>query len=319
MPQTDLTEYPVKDGDDRGEIDRPDQNNSDADSDATNDATDSESGSLTPSGDELHGSNGIPPKCLSFTISAPFAHFRKIETSSTRLSYGLPPRTTVNGLIAAMLGLERDSYYDVMDLTHSAVSISIINPIREYQMPIKHRNTDPDEAYSSAGSKRKLKIQYPKHPEEINEGKHHQRVAHTMLRDVAYRINVWMSTKELYSKLESMLAAGESHYTPSLGLSECLASVEYHGEHTPEPITVEDGNTVAVDSAIPQSSATIQTDTNMSITTEQMPAEMRRVETPLPNRRTTAYTAYQYRDDGGAVAAATDYAASVDGDVVIFR
>lgn len=318
MPQTDLTEYPAKDGDDGEEIDRPDPEDSDGNSGATNAATDSASGSLTPSGDELPGPNAVPPKCLSFTITAPFAHFRKVETSSTRLSYGLPPRTTVNGLIAAMLGLERDSYYNVMDLTHSAVSISIVNPIREYQMPIKHRNTDP-EAYSSAGSKRKLKIQYPKHPEEIDEGKHHQRVAHTMLRDVAYRINVWLSTEGLYSKLKSLLSAGESHYTPSLGLSECLASIEYHGEHTPEPITIEDGDTVAVDSAIPQSSATIRTDTNISITTEQVPAEMRRVETPLPSRRTTAYTAYQYRDDSGAVAATADSAASVGGDTVIFR
>jgi CRISPR-associated protein Cas5h len=317
MPQTDLTDYPEKDSDNGGEIDRPDRNENDAVPDS-DDTTANTTESLTPTGDELPTADAVPSKCLSFTVSAPFAHFRKVETSSTRLSYGLPPRTTVSGLLAAMLGLERDSYYEVMDLTHSAVSINVTNPIRQYQMPIKHRNTDKN-VYETAGNKRTLKIQYPQHPEEIDEGKHHQRVAHTMLRDAAYRINVWLSTDELYDELKSLLENGESHYTPSLGLSECIASIEYHGEHTPDPVSVAGDEIVAIDSAIPQSSATIPAGSDVAVTTEQVPAAMQRVETPLPSRRTTAYTAYQYQEDGEAVPATTDVAASVDGNTVIFR
>ena len=42
-----------------------------------------------------------------FDIEGKFAHFRKIYTNSSSLSYLVPPRTTVQGIIAAMLGYER--------------------------------------------------------------------------------------------------------------------------------------------------------------------------------------------------------------------
>ena len=319
MSQRDLTEYPSKEED---EVDRPGEGST-PDEGATETSRQEDSGdentdTFQPMGEELPHENAVPPRCLSFTVSAPFAHFRKIETSSTRLSYGIPPRTTVNGLIAAILGLPRDSYYELFSLSRSAISITPVTPIRAYQMPIKHRNTDP-EVYETAGSKRTLKIEYPKPPSDVDEGKHHQRVAHTMLRDVSYRIDVWISTEKIYDNLRDTLSAGESHYTPSLGLSECLASITYHGEFTPDPVSVADSETVAIDSAIPQSAAMIQTASDTPVTTEQTPAEMRRVETPLPSRRTTAYTAYQFREDAGPIPAETDVAAVVDDLTVIFR
>lgn len=318
MSQHKLTDYKTGDGVNGGEGNPPDDDSDDTTETSVGGISTDDGGNIIPTGEELPTTDAIPPKCLSFTISSPFAHFRKVETSSTRLTYGIPPRTTVNGLLAAILGLDRDSYYDVFNLTHSAVSINIANPLREYQMPIKHRTTDPDQ-YNTAGSKARLKVQYPQHPEEIESGKHHQRVAHTMLRDAAYRVDVWLSTDELYDRLKAMLSAGESHYTPSLGLSECLASIEYHGEYTPDPITTAEGETVVVDSAIPQSSATIPAQSDTSVTTEQVPAEMRRVENPFPSRRTTGYTAYQFDTDGSSIPAVTDVAATVGEQTVIFR
>ena len=48
---------------------------------------------------------------LVFDISGKFAHFRKYYTNSSSLTYLVPPRTSIYGLIAGILGLERDSYY----------------------------------------------------------------------------------------------------------------------------------------------------------------------------------------------------------------
>lgn len=54
-------------------------------------------------------------KGVIFDIEGKYAHFRKIYTNSSSLSYTVPPRNTIQGIIAAILGYERDSYYSLMD------------------------------------------------------------------------------------------------------------------------------------------------------------------------------------------------------------
>ena len=52
-------------------------------------------------------------KLLSFQISGQFAHFRKFYTNASSLSYLIPPRTVIMGMLASVLRYERDSYYEV--------------------------------------------------------------------------------------------------------------------------------------------------------------------------------------------------------------
>jgi CRISPR-associated protein Cas5h len=52
-------------------------------------------------------------KLLSFRISGQFAHFRKFYTNASSLSYLIPPRTVIIGMLASVLRYERDSYYEV--------------------------------------------------------------------------------------------------------------------------------------------------------------------------------------------------------------
>ena len=50
-------------------------------------------------------------KCLRFNIETPYlANFRNPFSTITILSYSFPPYTTVRGLLANALGLERDNY-----------------------------------------------------------------------------------------------------------------------------------------------------------------------------------------------------------------
>jgi len=269
-----------------------------------------------PDGDQLKSIHAIPDNCLSFTVRAPFAHFRKVETSSTRLTYGIPPRTTVNGLVAAILGLEPNSYYELFSLTNSAIAISIGSELQELSLPIKHRNTDPD--HMETVSDGELTMKMIDLPEKIPDGEAHQRVAHTMLQNVAYRIDIWLSSSDHYTTLRENLEQGKSYYTPSLGLSECLASIEYHGEYTPQPIP--ETESIPIDSIFPKSAGSIEAEEEMQITTEQTPAEMEQVTNDgFVRRRTTDYTAYQYCPFDTQMSVTTDFAATVDGRTVVFK
>lgn len=61
---------------------------------------------------------------FSFDISGKFAHFRKFYSSSTALSFSIPPRTTIIGILAAILGKEKESYYE--DFASDKIRIGIV-------------------------------------------------------------------------------------------------------------------------------------------------------------------------------------------------
>ena len=68
---------------------------------------------------------------IQFDISGKFAHFRKYYANNTALTYSLPPRTTVMGILAAILGRSRDSYYEEFSSDKILIGIAIKTPIKK--------------------------------------------------------------------------------------------------------------------------------------------------------------------------------------------
>jgi len=48
---------------------------------------------------------------LTFELCGKIAHFRKFYSNASALSYTIPPRTTILGILASVLEMPRDSYY----------------------------------------------------------------------------------------------------------------------------------------------------------------------------------------------------------------
>ena len=46
-------------------------------------------------------------KCLVFDIKGDYGHFKKYYTTSSPLTFSIPPRTTVSGMIGALIGRSR--------------------------------------------------------------------------------------------------------------------------------------------------------------------------------------------------------------------
>lgn len=68
---------------------------------------------------------------ITFELQGKFAHFRKYFGNNTALSYALPPRTTLMGIFAAMLGRERDTYYREMASDRLRIGIGIVDPVKK--------------------------------------------------------------------------------------------------------------------------------------------------------------------------------------------
>lgn len=61
---------------------------------------------------------------FSFNLSGKFAHFRKFYTNASSLTYFIPPPTVIRGMLASILEIGRDQYYEKLDNISISVSIT---------------------------------------------------------------------------------------------------------------------------------------------------------------------------------------------------
>jgi len=230
----------------------------------------------------------IPDRVLSFTIRGPWAHFRRVEGNIVKQTYRIIPRTTVAGLVAAVIGLPRDEYYHLFSPEESAVAISPVTALRTMNVPQNTLSTADGHIKEVPPRSRTLKIGLP------DPSAPRQQHNYELLVDPAYRIDIWLKDKDMYNTLRDRLENGESYYTPSLGLSEHLCTIDYHGEKTVENIT--DGTDIEIDSAIPEQVNQVVVQPEHRYGIEQSPGYM---TSDGRSRTTTGFLSVAYNPDGG--------------------
>lgn len=68
---------------------------------------------------------------LSFTITGKLAHFRKYYANNTALSFSIPPRTTLMGIVASVMGWEKDSYYEKLSSENFRFGVRVLSPLKK--------------------------------------------------------------------------------------------------------------------------------------------------------------------------------------------
>jgi len=148
-------------------------------------------------------------KSLVFKLWGDYAHYRKIYTTTSPLTYAIPTRTSLAGLVAGIIGLEKDSYHKHFSSGVSGFGIQLLKSVDKTTINLNLTDTKYGDAIPQ-GRRTQIPFEFVKNPE--------------------YKIYVNLEDDELHNKLKGMLESGESYYTPCLGLSECLANIEYRGE-----------------------------------------------------------------------------------------
>ncbi|WP_153952333.1 type I-B CRISPR-associated protein Cas5b [Halosegnis longus] len=239
--------------------------------------------------DDWTEEGSFPSRCLSVTVRGPWGHFRRVEGNVVKQTYRVMPRTTVAGLLAAVLGIERDGYYELFGPEQSAIAIEPTEELRAVNMPMNSLST-ADGNLRSLNGRGKVSMQLPD-PTALRQQHNYE-----VLVEPAYRIDVALRDAERYAELRELLDAGKSHYVPSLGLSEHLAELEYHGEFEVESQPAS--GKVNVDSAVPNAVDSLVVKPKVKSGIEESPAFM---TTDEGGRTTTAFTTYAYNADGGAL------------------
>jgi CRISPR-associated protein Cas5h len=235
---------------------------------------------------------GVPSECLSFTIRSDWGHFRRIDRTVTKQTYRIPPRTTVAGILAAITGVHRDGYYDTFAEDVSAIAIQPVGELRTVTEPSLGLGTNPGETMAQAGGtgQKTVKVSYP------DSTDNRQIHSYELLVNPAYRLYVAVEDSEFYAALTARLESGTSYYPPSMGLSEHLAWIDYHGRCDVEPHQTDSTEPVTLDSALPNGVEETVPQRGVSYAVERVPGFM---DADEQGRWTTGYVDYAFTTTEG--------------------
>ncbi|MDY0319766.1 MAG: type I-B CRISPR-associated protein Cas5b [Candidatus Cloacimonadaceae bacterium] len=215
-----------------------------------------------------------PDKVLCFELFGDHAQFRKFFTNMSPLSFSIPPRTVVSGVIGAIVGIDKAENPETFSKDKSFIALRIMNPIRKVRIAHNYlKTTSPTHLFD-----------FPAHKPTNVE----------FLKSVRYRIYFSCEDRELYARLKSLLHSHKSVYTVCLGISGCLANFDYMGEHSLTPVP-------------PDQRLTMSTITPMSAVKElllDLPLKLQKVVLPITmtnSREVTSYGEVLFEMNGAAI------------------
>lgn len=156
---------------------------------------------------------------LIFDIRSEFGHFRKYNTTTSPLSYSIPTRTAVAGILGAILGMERevaDGVYPVgafpvqefFSKANSDIAVQILNPIKKENVAMNLINTKTSFYDLTRAGRTQIEFE--------------------LIKNVKYRIFFAMNTNQLvFNELAERIKTKSHHFSPYLGLAQFTATLDF--------------------------------------------------------------------------------------------
>lgn len=150
---------------------------------------------------------------LIFDLVGKMGHFRKIDTNSSSLSYFFPPRTTVIGIIAGILGMERDSYYEQFSENQCDIALSVRTPVRKMVQTVNYMLVTSKSHLNNSKGHTQIPLEFvlPR-KEEVH---------------LRYRIYFSHDDSFIYESVKKRIQENRYIYPPYLGLSELIGQLEW--------------------------------------------------------------------------------------------
>ncbi len=161
---------------------------------------------------------GKEEDAVVFRYGGRFGHFLRAEASVSALSYPIPPRTAMLGMIGAVLGMEKDT--PQVELSDALISVSGPLP-RTHWHRVKLRK-DPPTPLPRSVKKGAKGTSAPERATLIRQ---------EWLFNPSYTVTACLPT-DYHEDLVSRLKERHWHYSPCLGLSEMPAHLEFVEECT---------------------------------------------------------------------------------------
>jgi len=191
---------------------------------------------------------------LAFDIWGQYGHFKKIYTTTSPLTYSIPPRTAITGLIGAILGLDKTEYLNHFSKKDADIAVQVLNPIKK--VTLSENLIDTKKAGPS-----------------MNRIQQRTQIRVELLKDPKYRIYLSHNSEELMRNLIEFIEEHKTVYTPCLGVSEHIANFSMNGVYDADTIDTED--MIRICTVIPENNITeMEFETGFEYVQENLPNEM---------------------------------------------
>lgn len=155
-------------------------------------------------------------KAIAFCLNGKMAHFRKYYSNSTALSYILPPVNTVKGILAGLLGYERDSYYALFSDARCKTALRLVSPVKKITQTMNLLKVESLSDLCGAGRNRTQNHTEFIVPNDMRTG------------DVCYEVIFWHEDETVMEELKKAICTGRAWYF-SKGISLALGSSQCPG------------------------------------------------------------------------------------------
>jgi len=147
-------------------------------------------------------------KTLVFDIWANYGHYKVIYATTSALTYPIPFKTAIYGLIGNIIGLkkEQNQYLNRFNPGACKIALQIMHPVKTQRI---HINLSPA-------------------PGPIKDNRKPTLMEHVY--NPRYRIYFTHNDEDIYERLKSQLMKHQSVYTPCMGLANLLANFCFVGE-----------------------------------------------------------------------------------------
>lgn len=169
-------------------------------------------------------------RIIAFDLWGAYAHYKKIFATTTALTYPIPVKTSLYGLVSAIVGFDKthNAYLRHFQPGDCKVGIQVMQPLAFQRININLRAVFG--AMKVNGNRKPTLMEFVYRP--------------------SYRIYFAHRDDALVSELKSRLIERQSFFTPSLGLANLLANFNWVGEAAYEE--TRPTGYVPIDSVIPR-------------------------------------------------------------------
>lgn len=172
-------------------------------------------------------------KCIVFDIWGNYGHFRKPYSTNSSLTYFFPTKPTIIGILAAIVGLQKNSYYDLIDRIKVSLIIRNSEKIRKNIFTINYENTK--------------KTYFEHSPVNVELLLNPRFTILLYISEESYRNDERL--KNFYTSLMNNLKEHKSVYTVSLGSAFCIANFKFQDEVEIRPTK---GQNIVINSIVPK-------------------------------------------------------------------
>ena len=149
---------------------------------------------------------------LSFSLVGKFAHFRAFYANSSNISHTIPPPTTIRGIIAAIIGIEKNKYHEELSNNKLRIAINIDSDIEKSSHKQNFLAIESDNSFAGSNGHTQIPLEIitPKNLHNDN---------------ICYKIYLDVVEPDFRHILYNKLKDRNPHFNITLGLANFSATI----------------------------------------------------------------------------------------------